>query len=303
MRYDHEVSADRAGPDLGYFSTPGIMTDAGRHTALLTDLPGDVPTLCRVAQGLVVHEFLAAFYGVELTDEDKASVHLRRIERVLDAALRRADRPLSEVRSPHQRVAGNCRTFTVLFVSMLRAHGTPARARCGFGSYFVEGRNEDHWVAEYWNAEQERWVLVDAQIDEPQREAFPIDFDVTDVPRDRFIIAGDAWAACRAGDADPDTFGLTMVDEAGVWWIASNLVRDAAALHNIEVLPWDGWGSMPEPEDEIDDDLGDLFDRLATLTHDPVDALPELHELLESDDRIRVPPAVHNYQHGRDEEL
>jgi Transglutaminase-like superfamily len=200
-------------------------------------------------------------------------------------------------------MAGNCRTFTVLLVSILRAHGTPARARCGFGSYFVEGRNEDHWVAEYWNADEERWVLVDAQIDEPQREAFPIDFDVTDVPRDRFIIAGDAWAACQANDADPETFGLTTMNEAGMWWIASNLMRDAAALQNIELLPWDDWGAMPGPDDVIEGDLRDLFDRMASLTHEPDAVLPELHELQQTDNRIRVPSTVRNYARGRDEPI
>jgi hypothetical protein len=34
----------------------------------------------------------------------------------------------------------------VLAAAMLRAQGTPARARCGFGGYFGSGAFEDHWV-------------------------------------------------------------------------------------------------------------------------------------------------------------
>ena len=115
-------------------------------------------------------------------------------------------------------------------VAMLRAQGTPARARCGFGGYFNDGLFEDHWVCEYWHAGQQRWLLVDAQIDGKQRGWFPIDFDVTDVPRDRFLVAGEAWTSYRSGQADPGKFGLSVMNESGDWWIAANLMRDAAAL-------------------------------------------------------------------------
>jgi hypothetical protein len=53
------------------------------------------------------------------------------------------------------------------------------------------------------------------------------------------VIAGEAWARCRASTADPETFGLTVTNEAGYWWVAGNLMRDAAELRNIELLPWD----------------------------------------------------------------
>ena len=291
------------GNALRYFAEPGVMTDGGRHASALAALPADVPALAAVAQGLLIHEYLAEFYGVTLSEDDRASVHVRRVAELLDRVPDRDGRPLADARPPAQRVPGNCRHFTVLLVAMLRAHAIPARARCGFGSYFVTGRFEDHWVCEYWNEEEQRWVLVDAQIDAGQREAFPIDFDVTDVPRDRFIIAGDAWAACRAGDADPDTFGLTMVNEAGAWWIASNLMRDAAALCNLELLPWDDWGVMPGPDDTIEGELQDLFDRLAEVTYEPDVTLPELHELQQTDARVRVPGAVRNFRTGRDEIL
>ena len=280
---------------------PGAMTAAGRYAPLLEELPGDVAGLAPVAQGLLVHEFLAEAYGVTLTEEDRTSVHLRPVEAMLEQIVARDARPLGVAREPEGRLASNCRGFTVLMVAMLRAHGTPARARCGFGGYFTEGRFEDHWVCEYWDGG--RWVLVDAQIDERQRKLFGIDFEVTDVPRDRFLIAGDAWAAFRRGDADPSLFGLTMVNEAGDWWIASNLVRDAAALDNLELLPWDGWGAMPGPEDKIDEELAGLFDRLAVLTQAPDAHLAGLQALVRGDDRLRVPAAVHNYARQRYETI
>jgi transglutaminase-like putative cysteine protease len=289
--------------DLAYYTRPSAMTSGGRYASLFDPLPRDVAALAAVAQGLLIHEHIAAAYGVTLTDEDRDSVHTRPVEQLLERIITRDDRPLVTSRAVAERVAGNCRHFTVLMVAMLRAQGTPARARCGFGAYFVHGLFEDHWVCEYWHAGQERWRLVDAQIDEKQRGMFRIDFDLTDVPRDRFLVAGDAWARCRAGAADPKAFGLSPLNEAGDWWIAGNLMRDAAALDNIELLPWDCWGAMPKPEEQIGEDRAALFDRLAALTQDPDAAFAELRRLCREDERIRVPSAVYNAVRDRAEPI
>ena len=286
---------------LAFYTRPGVMTSAGRHAPLLQGLPGDVAGLAAIAQGLLIHEFIAPAYGVTLSEQERGSVHIRLAEVLLEQIIARDGRPLAAARDPQGRLASNCRGFTVLMVALLRAQGTPARARCGFGGYFTEGLFEDHWVCEYWHAGQQRWALVDAQIDGRQRALFSIDFDVTDVPRDRFLIAGDAWARCRSGAADPGKFGLSMIGEAGDWWIAANLMRDAAALGNLELLPWDCWGAMPAEDEPIGDARGALFDRLAALTQAPDRGFDELRRLVTGDDRLRVPPSVRNALRQRDE--
>jgi Transglutaminase-like superfamily len=286
---------------LAFYTQPGVMTSAGRYAPLLAELPGDVAGLAAVAQGLLIHEFIAPAYGVTLSGADRDSVHVRPAEGLLERITARDGRPLAAAREPRDRVATNCRGFTVLTVAMLRARGTPARARCGFGGYFTEGRFEDHWVCEYWHAGQRRWALADAQIDARQRELFRVGFDVTDVPRDRFLVAGDAWALCRSGAADPGTFGLSQAGEAGDWWIAGNLMRDAAALGNLELLPWDCWGAMPTEDEAMGQARCALFDRLAALTQEPDRAFAELRGLVQDDDRLRVPPVVRNAVRRRDE--
>ncbi|MCT2583679.1 transglutaminase-like domain-containing protein [Actinophytocola gossypii] len=277
------------------------FTSAGGHAALFEGLPNDVAELCSVTQGLLIHEHLAGSYGVTLDEDDRRSAHLRRVAELLDWIVDRDPRPLDVAREPAARTAGNCRQFTVLLVSMLRAQDVPARARCGFGTYFGSSLGEDHWVAEVWL--DGRWRLVDAQVDEHQRALFGVDLDLTDVPRDRFLVAGDAWAACRSGEADPATFGLSVTGETGAWWIAGNLMRDVAALNNAEMLPWDVWGAMPGPDDVIDEDRVALFDELAALTAEPDGHLDELRARFESDDRLRVGPVVHNVLRSRNEEV
>jgi hypothetical protein len=280
------------------YDEPGVMTDPGRYAKAFDGLPADPAGVARVVQGLMIHEFWLDAYGVTMTPQQRETVHLRRAEQLLGEIVARDGRPPAVAREPSGRVATNCRGFTVLAVTMLRAAGVPARARCGFGAYFRRGWFEDHWVAEWWDAGADRWRLMDAQIDAVQRARLGIRFDLTDVPRDEFVVAGDAWVRCRSGDGDPARYGLSSIGESGRWWIAGNLMRDAAALDGVELLPWDSWGAMPAPEEEPD---AELFDRLAALTREPSSG--ELHRFLASDERVRVPEKVHNSLRERDEAL
>jgi hypothetical protein len=298
------MTADRTDDQATreYYTEPAAMTSAGEHAPLLKDLPDTPAAIAAVLHGLVIHEHMGGGYGVEFTQEDRRTVHLRRSSDLLAEIAARDPRPLDVAREPAGRVPGNCRHFTVLAVALLRAHGIPARARCGFGGYFGTGWFEDHWVAEYWHTEHQRWQLFDAQVDAVQLGWFPIDFDLTDVPRDQFLVGGEAWRRFRAGVADPAKFGLSQINEGGDWWIAGNLMRDGAALLNLELLPWDCWGAMATPDDPISDELAALYDRLAELTLAPDENLAALRALY-ADNRLQVPATVRNAVLGRVEPL
>lgn len=89
---------------------------------------------------------------------------------------------------------------------------------------------------------------------------------------------------------------------SGMWLIAGNLLRDLAALNNVEMLPWDDWGVMPGPGDEISEDQLQSLDELARLTRDPDRYLAELRDLY-STPAFLVPTAVHNAVLGRHENI
>jgi Transglutaminase-like superfamily len=274
--------------NLDGYRTPVAMSDAGRPAMLLDGLPRDVGGLARVVQGLLIHQHISPAYGVKLNQAQIAEPHIRGVEAMLERIVAHDPKPLSEQRPEAERLVGVCRHFTLLHVAMLRRQGVAARARCGFGAYFEKGKFVDHWVSEYWNQAGRRWVLVDAQLDARQRELFKIAFDPLDVPRDQFLVAGQAWQRCRAGKADAGAFGI--LDMHGLWFVASNVIRDVAALNNREMLPWDVWGAMTQDDSGID--LA-LIDRLAGLTRDPdvdLDALRSVY----ADTRIAVPDTVFN---------
>jgi hypothetical protein len=117
------------------------------------------------------------------------------------------------------------------------------------------------------------------------------------------VIAADAWAQCRAGDADPSKFGIFKGDLRGLWFIAGNLVHDVAALNKMEMLQWDVWGAMPPPNEPLQDDQLAFFDRLASLTRAPDSSFAELRKLYEGDDRLRVPATVFNAVLNRPEAI
>jgi Transglutaminase-like superfamily len=281
-------------PAQDFYAQPAVMTTPGSYRPLLADLPRGIGAIASAAHGLVIHEHITEPYGVTLSAERRATVHVRPVAGLLERIAAEDGRPLTTAREPARRLAGNCRHFTVLAVAALREQGTPARARCGFGGYFGTGAFEDHWVCEYWDEAVGRWILADAQVDDVQLKLFDVGFDLMDVPRDRFLVAGHAWRLCRDGDADPAKFGFSFLNEAGYWWIAANLLRDVAALNNMEMLPWDVWGAMPAPDEPIDAERLALFDRLAELTRDPDASFADLAAAYADDDRLRVPDMVYN---------
>jgi hypothetical protein len=285
--------------DLGLPGSVVRMTDAGALDALLRDAPSDIPGIVAFIQNVLMHMHWEQAYGVQLTPERRDESNLRSLKDLLASISRRDERPLGMTRSPEQRGVGVCRHFSVFGVALFRRAGIPARARVGFGAYFNAGTFEDHWVVEYWNGRQ--WQLLDAQIDAVQRSKLHLEFDTLNVPRDQFIIAGDAWQQCRSGRAQAKNFGI--FDMRGLWFIAGNVLRDFASLNGMEMLPWDVWGPMVMSDELLTPQKLALFDELAQLTLDVDAQFAELRSLYDADATLNVPAEVFNAERNRNESI
>src|SRR5581483_51489 len=162
--------------------------------------------------------------------------------------------------------------------------GIPVRARCGFAAYFDYS---DHWICEYWDAAEERWVSVDPQLDEVQIKTYHLTFDPHDVPQEQFIIAGRAWQMHRFENVNARRFGFRHW--RGSNFICGSIVRDLASLNKIELLPWDP-PSASEPSKRVpfkdvqrlsNEELSYL-DSLAALTLGDNDMFPQVRAAYES---------------------
>ena len=276
---------------LSYYAHPGMMTDSRDLAFMFAELPTEVGELCRVVQQNLLHVYWAERYGRTPSEQDKETLNLRSVYQKLQR-MRHVDvLPLTEPRPVAERQIGNCRDFTLLLTAMLRYQGVPARARCGFGAYFMPDHYEDHWVAEVWNGA--RWMLVDAQLDELQCEALNITFDPLDVPRDQFVVAGAAWQQCRRGEARPEDFGI--FDMHGWWFIWGNVVRELLAFNKVEILPWDyeiGFFThrLEDPLPPEGPELAE-YDRMAALTVAGDPAFLALRNLYACEPQLHVPAA------------
>lgn len=229
---------------LHFYSTPGLLTDLTGYGALLVDVPTDRTKVRRIVASSLLHPSWAKSYRHRISAQRSTEQQLRHASDIAEVLNQRSMSSLVMQRSLGERAVGTCRNFTVFYVAILRSLGIASRARCGHASYFEKGKWVDHWVAEVWSFEQERWVRSDPQLDDHQLMSIGVDWSPDDLPPGAFLSAGECWAQIRDQTIDPKVCGIYNM--WGDWFVRSNVVRDLASLNKIELLPWDGWGLIED---------------------------------------------------------
>jgi len=256
-------------------------------------LPTDLEGQRQLVQLLLVHWGWGAAYGIDPDQLRKHEQSLRSVREVVARAVEQTGTPITEARSPADRVVGICRHFALLHVALLRQTGTPARMRCGFANYFEPGKWVDHWITERWDGI--RWVRDDPQVDSFQASVIKPDFDVNDQPPGHFLTGSEAWLATRSDKLDPDVFGI--FDMWGPAFIGGNVLLDLACINKVELLPWDGaWEVLRGPFEPVSPEAVPLLDELAELV--VADNFDAIRERYESDDRVRVPNKFTSFLDG-----
>jgi transglutaminase-like putative cysteine protease len=236
------------------------VTEPGAMRHLLAGLPADPAALATVIGGVMVHRDQTWRFGFALPDHRRDEANTRYVEAILTQL------GTLDERRPEQRFAGTCRDFAVLLCALLREAGVPARPRAGFAGYFTDGFFDDHWVVEV-SDDDRGWRLVDAQLSSAPKGTYSdADVDPLDVPRDAFLVGGQAWQECRAGSRDLDSIGTSAAGLTGLWEVQGNVVRDLANLNRVETLPWDNWGLIPVHYDHLEPADLDLLDRVAAVS-------------------------------------
>ena len=259
---------------LEYYKEQSVMTNPGRYAYLYETLPDDMPSLCKIVQGLLLHNFHTERYGVTLSGQREKEVRLREVEDILQRAMEMDDKPLIEIREAQNRVISHCRDYAVLLCSFLRYKDIPARVRSGYATYFHEELHQYHWICEYWDSKSNAWIQVDAQLDPVQIEYYKIDFNPFNVPAGKFLYAGQEY---HLADRDSDEFS----------WVKTSLIQDLAALNKVEVEVWDKAELMDVDENQ-DSQAKNLLNRIAELTTSSGDNLSELTTIYQDHSELQI---------------
>ena len=276
---------------LEFYATPGPMTQLPEGLGRAA-IPTDLDKMRHAVQGLLLHRDWAPLYGVTGDAIRLDEENLRSTVEVLARAFEISNAPITVVREPIDRVLCICRHFTLVQTAFLRAHGIPARVRCGFSNYFDPAKWFDHWITERWNGE--RWIRDDPQVDDVQLGIITLDFDPNAQPPGKFLSASEAWIAARAGVLDANLFGI--FDMWGLGFISGNVISDMACINKVELLPWDHFGMMKGPHDPLSEDALVVLDDIAALV--VTDDFDVIRQRYLADDRVRVPAAITSFING-----
>ena len=260
---------------LDFYKSHSTYSDPGKWIDQYENLPDSVEALVKVVQNIVIHQFWilnAENYGItpktliESGRRPNEEINLLTAEQILDKYFELNDSDFNVKRSASERVVGNCRDFTLMLVSFLRFKGIPARSRSGVARYFIPDHYEDHFVCEYYNEVEKRWVRVDAQLDQLMIDKCEMKFNIMDVPHDEFLDAAESMKQVRI-DGQPDRYGIDQF--TGDKYLNYKLFSDYAHLIKMEILPWEGWGigsrAAAEALEDDDQNTLDLMEHLIRI--------------------------------------
>ena len=277
------------------------VTDPGAAAGAIDALPTELAVLREAGSQLVFHYRAGGDFAERgVPAERMAEINTRYADAMLALILERGEPALGRDRQAADRVVGCCRDATVLFLTLTRHKGIPARARVGFAAYFHPGWLVDHVVAEVWDDRDGRWRLVDPEMSgawTPEVNGRPVDW--LDLAGDQFVTGPRAWQAARAGNSDPERHVVAPDLDVPVlrgWpYLAHNAIHDLAALNRTEMLLWDAWGMQlghgPGPVPEAD---CAVLDEVCALTADPA-VTPGILAELGGRDGLGVPATVTSF--------
>lgn len=232
---------------LEHYRKTGTFTYAGAYKGYFQSLPDDIALLGRLICSQVIHRVTlkegntnangALLYG----DMNRYPWYRMRCEDdvlltapALTAELFRMDeRGFVRDRQVENKIVVTCRYVSVLMSAILKAKGIPARCRAGFAPYFKEGVSMDHWINQYYNEKEKRWVTFDA---DGFYEEGGMPLYQYDMPEGSFDWAAGAYLAVRRGETDGRQY--VYADEMGTCSLPAlirYLIYDFHALMNCEL--------------------------------------------------------------------
>jgi len=202
---------------LEHYKQVGTYSYAGLYKEYFRSLPDDISELGKLICSQVVHRITlkqgntGANENLIYGDMTKYPWHRSRCEDdvlitavAMTAELFRLDnKGFTLQRTIENKLVITCRYVSVLMSTILKAKGIPCRSRAGFAPYFEENQSLDHWINQYFNESENRWITFDA---DGFFSAEKLGFNQFDVPKDKFDWAANTWLNIRNGKIDGKHF-------------------------------------------------------------------------------------------------
>lgn len=197
-------------------------------------------------------------------------------------------------RPPQKRLNLTCHYISVLTAAILKANNIPCRCRAGWGNYFEQGEYWDHWVNEYWNEKEQRWVMFDTDdlydrdfMKHEEYENNKFAYHYLDFGSEYFCSAAQAWLNYRTNK----DFVKTLVNgssPATANNILNYLFFDLFAVMNYEVnykfVPF----AFDKPIEKLTKKELKELDELATLMLDVDKNFDRLKEIYDNTPKYRM---------------
>jgi len=275
-----------------------VYTDVGIYKEFVLSLPDDIPSIGMLVCDQITHPSMYftepspyledTYYGKfasypkhRFKNEDE--LYITAVSMI--ASILRLDKTgFTKNRDVTKRITVSCRQASVLFSAILKAKGIPCRSRAGFMDFGDTGESYmEHWVNEYWDFKESRWILADVDGYYEYEQRFG--YSQFDLPRRKFVTASEAWLGLRKNTLNKklDVFSLNPLEG-----VCEYLFMDFHALMNNEIFysyqPLylrDGIQTLKESE------LGEL-DYLAKLLAEPDKNMEKLEQLLAENEKLSV---------------
>lgn len=213
-----------------FYLQTSIFTDLGKYKEDAIDLwenkcNKNLKELCHYLMNVTIHRVLIQWalagrnvkeYGdfsfIDFTTPMSEDDILLTATSMFAEIFRRDEKGFYIGRPVKNRLNVTCRYVSVLTSAILKANHIPCRSRAGWARYLAENKNLDHWVNEYWNEQEHRWVMFDMDdlYDEDwMKDEFykknKIAKEYLDFGKDQFYTAAEMWQMYRKNPAIVET--------------------------------------------------------------------------------------------------
>ncbi len=275
------------------------FTELGLYRDFVRGLPDDINELCLLQRLQTIHP--VGLLNPETRMErdgfwgDLSTVPLTRLDFEEDvfptalsmfAELLRLDPSYDKDRAAVSKIHITCRCQAIMLASTLKAKGIPARVRSGYADYIrTPGNYFDHWITEFYDRENSRWVLADADIHcDPH-----IDFDPNDIPRDRFLTGPMAYLKLRKQELSDEQLSYASWPVThGLPAALRGVFYDFHCLMNHEIIFLHQPAYIADKAFELSEEELLEIDALAELMLDPDGNFEKLKQIWDTEQKFRI---------------